>query len=52
MILKRDVTAQEVNDVFRKAAEGSHKGIIAYTEDPIVLSDIVGDPTAPSSTAA
>ncbi|ALW88810.1 glyceraldehyde 3-phosphate dehydrogenase, gapA [Deinococcus grandis] len=44
VILKRDVTAQEVNDVFRKAAEGSHKGIIAYTEDPIVLSDIVGDP--------
>ncbi len=44
VILKRDVTVEEVNDVFRKAAEGSHKGIIAYTEDPIVLSDIVGDP--------
>ncbi|MXV19778.1 type I glyceraldehyde-3-phosphate dehydrogenase [Deinococcus xianganensis] len=44
VILKRDVTAEEVNDVFRKAADGSHKGIIAYTEDPIVLSDIVGDP--------
>ncbi|WP_221088839.1 type I glyceraldehyde-3-phosphate dehydrogenase [Deinococcus aquaedulcis] len=44
VILKRDVTAEEVNAVFRAAAEGSHKGIIAYTEDPIVLSDIVGDP--------
>ncbi|MBZ9711947.1 type I glyceraldehyde-3-phosphate dehydrogenase [Deinococcus multiflagellatus] len=44
VILKRDVTAEEVNAVFRQAAEGSHKGIIAYTEDPIVLSDIVGDP--------
>ncbi|MFC5847883.1 type I glyceraldehyde-3-phosphate dehydrogenase [Deinococcus petrolearius] len=44
VILGRDVTAQEVNDVFRKAAEGSHKGIISYTEDPIVLQDIVGDP--------
>ena len=44
VILGRDVTVDEVNDVFRKAAEGSHKGIISYTEDPIVLQDIVGDP--------
>ena len=44
VILGRDVTAEEVNAVFRQAAEGSHKGIIAYTEDPIVLQDIVGDP--------
>ncbi|PTA69764.1 type I glyceraldehyde-3-phosphate dehydrogenase [Deinococcus arcticus] len=44
VILKREVSAEEVNAVFKKAAEGSHKGIIAYTEDPIVLSDIVGDP--------
>ncbi|WP_288405644.1 type I glyceraldehyde-3-phosphate dehydrogenase [uncultured Deinococcus sp.] len=44
VILGRDVTVEEVNDVFRKAAEGSHKGIISYTEDPIVLQDIVGDP--------
>ncbi len=27
----------------QKAAEGSHQGIISYTEDPIVLQDIVGD---------
>ncbi|WP_027460753.1 type I glyceraldehyde-3-phosphate dehydrogenase [Deinococcus murrayi] len=44
VILGREVTADEVNAVFKQAAEGSHKGIIAYTEDPIVLSDIVGDP--------
>lgn len=44
VILGREVTVEEVNDVFRKAAEGSHKGIISYTEDPIVLQDIVGDP--------
>ncbi|SMB92449.1 type I glyceraldehyde-3-phosphate dehydrogenase [Deinococcus hopiensis] len=44
VILGRDVTAQEVNAVFKQAAEGSHKGIISYTEDPIVLQDIVGDP--------
>ena len=43
VILGREVTVEEVNDVFRKAAEGSHKGIISYTEDPIVLQDIVGD---------
>ena len=43
VILGRDVTADEVNAVFRQAAEGSHKGIISYTEDPIVLQDIVGD---------
>ncbi|AWN23150.1 type I glyceraldehyde-3-phosphate dehydrogenase [Deinococcus irradiatisoli] len=44
VILSREVTADEVNAVFRQAAEGSHKGIISYTEDPIVLQDIVGDP--------
>lgn len=44
VILKRDVTVDEVNKVFKDAAEGSHKGIIEYTEDPIVLQDIVGNP--------
>ncbi|WP_188902945.1 type I glyceraldehyde-3-phosphate dehydrogenase [Deinococcus aerophilus] len=44
VVLGRDVTVDEVNTVFRSAAEGSHKGILAYTEDPIVLQDIVGDP--------
>ncbi|WP_161882098.1 type I glyceraldehyde-3-phosphate dehydrogenase [Deinococcus alpinitundrae] len=43
VILGRDVTADEVNAVFKAAAEGSHKGIVSYTEDPIVLQDIVGD---------
>ncbi|ADV67468.1 type I glyceraldehyde-3-phosphate dehydrogenase [Deinococcus maricopensis] len=43
VILGREVTVDEVNAVFKNAAEGSHKGIIAYTEDPIVLADIVGD---------
>ncbi|GAA5512171.1 glyceraldehyde-3-phosphate dehydrogenase [Deinococcus carri] len=44
VILGREVTADEVNAVFREAAEGKLKGIIKYTEDPIVLADIVGDP--------
>jgi len=44
VLLKRDVTVDEVNAVFRQAAEGPLKGIMAYTEDPIVLTDIQGDP--------
>ncbi|MFG2696024.1 type I glyceraldehyde-3-phosphate dehydrogenase [Kitasatospora sp. NPDC051984] len=43
--LEREVTKDEVNAAFQKAAqEGSLKGILAYTEDPIVSSDIVNDP--------
>ena len=40
--LGRDVTKDEVNAAFKAAAEGSLKGIIYYTEDQIVSSDIVG----------
>jgi glyceraldehyde 3-phosphate dehydrogenase len=43
-VLERDVTADEVNAAFRQAAEGPLAGILQYTEDPIVSSDIVGDP--------
>jgi glyceraldehyde 3-phosphate dehydrogenase len=42
-LLERDVTADEVNEAFRRASqEGSLKGYLAYSEDPIVSSDIVG----------
>lgn len=41
--LSRAVTAQEVNDVMRAASEGPLAGILGYTEDPIVSSDIIGD---------
>jgi len=37
-------SAEEVTDLFRKAAEGPMKGILEYTEDPIVSTDIVGNP--------
>jgi glyceraldehyde 3-phosphate dehydrogenase len=40
----RPVSVTEVNAAYRAAAEGPLKGILAYTEDPIVSSDIVGDP--------
>jgi glyceraldehyde 3-phosphate dehydrogenase len=42
--LGREVTAEEVNAAFKAAAEGPMKGILAYTEDPIVSRDIIGDP--------
>ena len=41
--LSRDVTAKEINAAMKEAAEGPLKGILMYTEDPIVSSDIVGD---------
>ena len=37
-------SAEEVNAAVKAAAEGPLKGILAYTEDPIVSTDIVGDP--------
>lgn len=40
--LGRDVTAAEVNAAMKAAAEGPMKGILEYTEDPIVSADIVG----------
>jgi glyceraldehyde 3-phosphate dehydrogenase len=44
-ILNREVTAEEVNQAFKRAAtEGPLKGLLKYTEDPIVSQDIVGDP--------
>jgi len=43
-VLKKDVTVEEINAAFKKAAEGKLKGILEYTEDPIVSIDIVGNP--------
>lgn len=42
--LKRDTTVEEVNAAFKKASETNLKGILEYTEDPIVSIDIVGNP--------
>lgn len=44
VVLKKEVSVEEVNAVFKRAAEGKYKGIMSYTEDPIVLTDIQGDP--------
>jgi glyceraldehyde 3-phosphate dehydrogenase len=40
----RPVTVAEVNAAYKAAAEGPLKGILKYTEEPIVSSDIIGDP--------
>jgi len=42
--LNREVTVEEVNEAFRKAAENELKGILQYVEDPIVSSDIIHNP--------
>jgi glyceraldehyde 3-phosphate dehydrogenase len=44
--LARDVTKDEVNAAYKAAADGALKGIMVYTEDPIVSSDIVGSPAS------
>ncbi len=44
VLLKREASVAEINAALKGAAEGSLKGIMAYTEDPIVSKDIVGNP--------
>ena len=42
--VERDVTVQEVNAVYKEAAEGYLKGILAYNEEPLVSTDYKEDP--------
>ncbi len=42
--LKREVTKDEVNNAFKNAANGNLKGIMQYSEEPLVSVDIVGNP--------
>ena len=44
--LKKTATKEEINAVVKAAADGPLKGILQYTEDPIVSSDIVTDPSS------
>jgi glyceraldehyde 3-phosphate dehydrogenase len=44
--VSRDVTVEEVNAAMKAAAEGEMKGILEYTDDPIVSSDIIGNPAS------
>lgn len=43
-VLTKIPTAQEINDAFKRAAQTDLKGILEYTEDPIVGIDVVGNP--------
>jgi glyceraldehyde 3-phosphate dehydrogenase len=44
--LGREVTKEEVNGAIKEASEGYLKGILEYTEDPIVSTDIVTNPAS------
>ena len=42
-VLGKDVTAEDINGAIKAAADSEFKGIMEYTEDPIVSSDIIGN---------
>ncbi len=42
--LRKSTSVDEINAAFKEAAEGRLKGILQYTEDPIVSADIIGNP--------
>jgi glyceraldehyde 3-phosphate dehydrogenase len=42
-VLGKDVTVDDINATMKAAADGEFKGIMEYTEDPIVSSDIIGN---------
>ena len=44
--VSRETSVEEVNAAFKAAAEGPLKGILTYNVDPIVSTDIVGDPAS------
>jgi glyceraldehyde 3-phosphate dehydrogenase len=44
--LEKDASAEEINAAMKAAAEGPLKGVLEYTEDPIVSKDIVGNPSS------
>jgi glyceraldehyde 3-phosphate dehydrogenase len=45
-ITARPTTAEEVNDAFKAAAAGPMKGILAYTDDPVVSTDMLHNPNS------
>jgi len=42
--LEKNATVEEINAKFKEAAEGKMKGILGYSDEPLVLADYVGDP--------
>ncbi|MGK0619484.1 type I glyceraldehyde-3-phosphate dehydrogenase [Meiothermus cerbereus] len=43
-VLNKEASKEEINAAMKRAAEGPMKGILAYTEEPLVSSDLKGDP--------
>ncbi len=43
-LLKREASVQEINGAMKKASETYLKGVLEYTEEPLVSSDIIGNP--------
>ncbi|MEN8241023.1 MAG: type I glyceraldehyde-3-phosphate dehydrogenase [Chloroflexota bacterium] len=41
--IEKSATAEEINAAFKAASEGAMKGILGYSDEPLVLSDYVGD---------
>ena len=46
VVLSRNVTVEEVNVAMKAAADGEMKGILEYTDEPIVSSDVIGNPAS------
>jgi glyceraldehyde 3-phosphate dehydrogenase len=44
--VQKETSAQEINAALKEAAESYLKGILEYTEDPIVSTDIIGNPAS------
>ncbi len=45
-IINKETTVDQINELFKVAANSDLKGILSYTEDPIVSTDIIGDPNS------
>ncbi|MBN1796674.1 MAG: type I glyceraldehyde-3-phosphate dehydrogenase [Sedimentisphaerales bacterium] len=45
-VMKKETSVEEVNAIVKKAAEGDLKGILEYCDEPIVSSDIIGNPAS------
>jgi glyceraldehyde 3-phosphate dehydrogenase len=46
VVVEKPVTVEQINQAFRKAAEGRMKGIVAYSDEPLVSSDYIGHPAS------
>jgi glyceraldehyde 3-phosphate dehydrogenase len=45
-VLKKNATVEQINAAMKRAAEGPLKGVLEYSEEPLVSIDIVGNPAS------